>query len=45
MYMQKLYYLVISAKTIWYAHSTLHKTIDYVQKIEREFCLLKNSTV
>ena len=36
-----LFKMAISSKTIWHAHPTLKKATDYVQKIEREFFLVK----
>ena len=36
-----MFNLAISSKTIRPAHPTLQKAIDYVQKIEREFLLIK----
>ena len=41
MYIQKLFNSAVSSKTIWHAHATLQKAIDYVQKIEREFLLVE----
>ena len=37
MYVQKLFNPAISSKTVRHVHPTLQKTIDYAQKIEREF--------
>ena len=41
MYLQKVFNPMISSKTIQHAHPTLQKAIDYVQKVEREFLLVK----
>ena len=31
---------MIGSKTIWHAHPTLHKAIDYMQKIIKEFLFM-----
>ena len=41
MYLEKLFNPLISSKTIQHAHLTLQKAIYYVQKVEREFLLVK----
>ena len=41
MYAQKLFNPAISSKNIRHAHATLQRAIDYAQKIEREFLLVK----